>query len=168
MPEAAHWHTLLRFARDYSFRDLKSNNSILLGNGSTHPWVQPFEAKMGIRWQYDKAGGTYYPVDTGPNKTYRPAAAGDTREGYCSISLLPNLGGTGNVLIVAGTGGSALNAAADFLADENAISGLLAKVGSAGPYFEALIRITGRSTLPRDASIVIARAVLPSRRALEQ
>jgi hypothetical protein len=155
MPESAHWHTLLRFARDYSFRDLKSNNSILIGNSRTNPWVQPFETRMGIRWQYDKAGGTYYPVDSRSNmKSYR--TGGDTHEGFCSIALLPNLGGTGNVLIVSGTGGSALNAAADFLADESAIQALEAKAG-AGPYFEALIRLTGRSTLPRDASLVIVR-----------
>lgn len=158
MPEAAHWRTVLRFARDYSFRDLKSNSSILVGNSSGNPWVQPFEAKMGLRWQYDKASGTYYPVDTTASKSYRPAG-GDTHEGYCSIALLPNLGGTGNVLIVAATGGSALNAAADFMGDEHAISTLLAKLGSGTGYFEALIRLTGRSTLPRDASIVILRPV---------
>jgi hypothetical protein len=158
MPESAHWHTLLRFARDYSFRELKSNNSILVGNSRTNPWVQPFEARMGLRWQFDKAAGTYYPVDTGQNmKSYPPAAVGDTHEGYCSFALLPNLGGTGNVLIVTGTGGSALNAAADFLADDTALSGLQARVAGTGPYFEALIRLTGRSTLPRDASIVIVR-----------
>ena len=32
------------------------------------------------------------------------AADGDTHQGYGSIALLPNLGGTGNVLIVTGTG----------------------------------------------------------------
>jgi hypothetical protein len=157
MPESAHWHTLLRFARDYSFRELKSNNSILLGNSRTNPWVQPFEARMGIHWHYDKASGTYFPADG--SKIYRQTVAGDTHEGYCSIAMLPNLGGTGNVLVVAATGGSALSAAADFLADENSISALQSKLGSGGPYFEALIRLTGRSTLPRDASIVISRRI---------
>jgi hypothetical protein len=159
MPESAHWSTLLRFARDYSFRELKSNNSILLGNGRTNPWVQPFETRMGIHWQYDKSSGTYFPANAG--QIYRQAVAGDVHEGYCSIALLPNLGGTGNVLVVAATGGSALSSAADFLADESSISSLQAKLGGGGPYFEALIRLTGRSTLPRDASIVIARRIKP-------
>ena len=78
MPEWAHWHTLLRFARDYSFRELKSNNSILLGNSRTNPWVQPFETRMSIRWQYDKSAGIYYPLDTAQNRSYRPGGAGDT------------------------------------------------------------------------------------------
>jgi hypothetical protein len=163
MPEWSHWHALLRFARDYSFRDLKSSSSILIGTGRTNPWVQPFESRMGLRWQYDKAAGAYYPVDTAQNmKVYRPGLVGDTHEGYCSIALLPNLGGTGDVLIVSGTGGSALNAAADFLGDEAAISGLLAKTHSGGRYFESLIRLSGRSTLPRDASVVIARPLQPT------
>ena len=73
MPEAARWHPVLRFARDYTFRDLKANNSILLGNSRTNPWVQPFEAKLGIRWRYDQAGNVDYPVDTWQNmKVYRP------------------------------------------------------------------------------------------------
>jgi hypothetical protein len=150
---------VLRFARDYSFRELKSGSSILVGNGRTNPWVQPFEAKLGIRWQYDASNSVYYPVDTwGQMKSYRPAGPGSPHEGYCSISLLPNLGGTGNVLIVSGTGGSAMNTAADFLADDGAVSQLRAKLAGT-TYFEALVRLTGRSTLPRDASIVIARAV---------
>jgi len=164
MPEAAEWRTVLRFARDYSFRELKSNNAILLGNSRTNPWVQPFESRLGIRWQYDQAGNIYYPVDTWDRlKSYRPGEAAHTREdsheGYCSIALLPNLGGAGNVLIVSGTGGSAMNAAADYLADDRAISGLRARVGSEGPYFEALIRLTGRSTLPRDASMIVCRTL---------
>jgi hypothetical protein len=158
MPEAARWRTVLRFARDYSFRELKANRAILLGNGRTNPWVQPFEAKLGIRWEYDKAAGIYYPVDTWDKmKSYLPGGPGATHEGYCSIALLPNLGGTGNVLIVSATGGSAMNAAADYLADDHAVSQLSGKIS--GRYFEALIKLTGRSALPRDASIVLARAL---------
>jgi len=158
MPEFASWRQMLRFARDYSFRELKANNSLLVGNGRTNPWIQPFEPKLGIRWQYDKSGGVYFPVDSfNSGKSYQSAA----HEGCCSLALLPNLGGTGNVLIVSGTGGSALNAAADFLADERAVSRLRAGLPGSGefPYFEALIRLGGRSTLPRDSTIVLARAV---------
>jgi hypothetical protein len=152
MPEAAHWHTVLRFARDYSFRELKGNNSVLLGNGRTNPWVQPFEGRLGLRWHYDKDKSTYYPVDTWDQM--RSYGSG---EGYGSIARLPNLGGTGNVLIVSATGGSAMNAAADFLADNTSMSSLEAELGSGRPYFEALIRMTGRSALPRDAAIVFCR-----------
>jgi hypothetical protein len=77
------------------------------------------------------------------------------------VSLLPNLGQTGNVLNVAGTGGSALSACADFLADEESVARLRrflpAAKGGVFPTFEALVRVRGRITLPKDASVVLCR-----------
>jgi hypothetical protein len=152
----------LRFARDYTFRDLKADNAILLGNGRTNPWLQPFEAKLGIRWQFDKTESVYYPVDTWQaNGSYLTGQPGETHEGYFSIALLPNLGGTGNVLLISATGGSATNSAADFLSDERSLSDLRrhlpAKKDGVFPPFESLIKTKGRSTLPHDVSIVFCR-----------
>lgn len=154
--------TLLRFARDYSFRELKANNSILLGNSRSNPWMEPFEARLGLRWNFDTATGNYFPVDSwNAGKKYQPSGPGDAREGYCAISLLPNLGQTGNVLMITGTGGSAVSAGADFLADEASVASLRrslpAKENRLFPPFEALLRVKGRSALPRDATIVICR-----------
>jgi hypothetical protein len=154
--------TLLRFARDYSFRELKANNAILLGNSRSNPWVEPFETRLGLRWIFDTATGTYFPVDSwDADKKYQPSGPGDTHEGYCAISLLPNLGHTGNVLIIAGTGGSAVNAGAGFLADESSVAALRRRLPATQnglfPPFEALIRVKGRSALPRDATIVVCR-----------
>ena len=143
--------TNLQFARDYNFRGLKSDNAVLLGNSRANPWVEPFESKMGLRWNYDKASNLYTPVDTVAGKTYAP---GEMREGYSILALLPNLGGTGNVLIVTATGGSAMNATADFLSDEHALQQLQsARQGAA--YFEALLRLKGRGA--RDTTIVTCR-----------
>ena len=154
--------TLLRFARDYSFRELKANNAILLGNSRSNPWMEPFEARLGLRWIFDKATGNYFPVDSwNADKKYQPSEPGETRGGYCAISLLPNLGQAGNVLIMSATGGSAVSAGADFLADEASVAvlrrSLPAKQNGRFPPFEALIRVKGRSALPRDATIVICR-----------
>jgi len=145
-----------RFARDYSFRELKADSAVLLGASHSNPWIEPFEPKMGIRWNFDKTGSAYYPADVRPGgATYH---AGD---GYFSVTLLPNLGGSGNVLIVSSTGGSAINAGADFLSDEPALAALRKKLPSARdhafPYFEALVRVKGRSAQPRDATVVICR-----------
>jgi hypothetical protein len=155
--------TALRFARDYSFRELRADNAVLLGNRRSNLWVEAFEPKVGLRWTYDAAGESYYPVDTwNGGKSYHSDTSGDTREGYCGISLLPNLGGTGTVLIVSGTGGSSINGGADFLADEHALSALRKKLPTAKdkqfPYFEALIRVEGRSASPRNSTIVLCRA----------
>jgi hypothetical protein len=154
----------LVFARDYSFHALKSDNAVLLGNPRSNPWMEPFLPRTGLRWMYDKATATYYPVDTWAGtepKIFRGADVNEVREGYCAISLVPNLGGNGNVLMISATGGSAFNAAADFLADEPAMArlrqSLPAAKDNAFPYFEALVRVKGRSSQPKDAVVVVSR-----------
>jgi hypothetical protein len=158
-------HTNLVFARDYSFHGLKNDSAVLMGNPHSNPWIEPFLPRLGLRWQFDKATGTYYPVDTWAGaelKIYRNADAAETREGYVAISLVPNLGGNGNVLIVSATGGSAFNAAAAYLADEASLvklrQSLPAAKGGAFPNFEALVRVKGRSSQPKDSVLVIGRA----------
>jgi hypothetical protein len=152
------------FARDYTFHALKGDNAILLGNLRSNPWMEPFLAHTGLRWQYDKAAGTYFPVDTWAGteaKAFRNPDSQEGREGYCAITLLPNLGGTGNVLMLTATGGSAFNAAADFLGDESAMArlrqGLPATKDGTFPYFEALVRVKGRSSLARDSVVAVCR-----------
>ena len=155
-------HPNLRFARDYSFRELKANNAILLGNGRSNPWVQPFEGKLVLRWEFDKAEGVYYPVDTRqPARSLRTGRPGEAHEGYFSLALLPNLGGTGNVLLVAATGGSATSAAADFLADEKSMNDLrrMLPAGNSAvfPPFEALVKTQSRSGGGRETRIEFCR-----------
>ena len=152
----------LRFARDYSFRELKANNAVLIGNSRSNPWVDPFEPKLGIRWIFDKTSAVYDRVDTwNGGKGFQTHGPGDPRESFFSIALVPNLGGSGNVLIISGTGGSAINAGADFLADEASMTSLRqrlpATAGRPFPPFEALIKVKGRSSGPRDATILVCR-----------
>ncbi len=151
----------LHFARDYSFRELQINNAVLLGNRVSNPWIEAFQDRLGLRWKYDADRGAYYPIDTwsaGGGSEDRFRTAGD---GYAAIAMLPNLSGKGAVLILSTSGGSALNAAGDFLADNESVThlkNLLPRTqGDKLSYFEALLRIKSRSRISRDTSIVICR-----------
>jgi hypothetical protein len=159
IPGLGHQQSNLRFARDYSFRDLKANNAVLLGNARFNPWIEPFLPKLGVRWMFDSLKGSYYPVDSWGSFTSEPT--GEARDGYFSVALLPNLGGTGSVLIVSGTGGSALNAAGGFLADERGLSELRSRLPNpkerSFPYFEALLNVRGRNSQPRNVNMVLCR-----------
>jgi len=151
----------LRFARDYSFRELKADNVILVGNSHTNPWIESFEPKVGLRWNFDAATGVYFPVDSWSGaKAYRADPSGEAHEGFCAIALLPNLGGA-NVLTIAGTGGSAINSSIAFLSDERSLSDLRKRFGAADnhpfPYFELLLIVKGRTASVSDARIDIAR-----------
>jgi hypothetical protein len=86
---------------------------------------------------------------------------GEPPVGYAIIALFPNMGGTGTVLSISGTGGSAMTGALAFLSDDHLMSQLHAQLNAGAkepfPYFEALLKIASRNSLPRDASVVIAR-----------
>jgi hypothetical protein len=170
MAHAVQSDTKVRFARDYSYRELKSDNAVLLGNVASNPWIEPFQDHQTLRWKFDIGQANYYPVDTtaptANQDKFRSSAQPDRpREGYATLSLFPNLSGTGSVLIISATGGNATNAALDFLSDEHLMEQLRAQLaqnkGGAFPYFETLIRVGSRNTLPRDVSIVIARPLHP-------
>jgi hypothetical protein len=170
MARAVQSDTKVRFARDYSYREMKSDNAVLLGNVASNPWIEPFQDHQTLRWKFDAAQANYYPVDTtapaaDQEKFHSSAQPDRPHEGYATLSLFPNLSGTGSVLIISATGGTATNAALDFLSDEHLMEQLRAQLaqnkGGAFPYFETLIRVGSRNTLPRDVSIVIARPLHP-------
>jgi hypothetical protein len=104
------------FARDFSFRQLKSGNMILLGTRQSNPWIQSFDSHLTLRWKFDPALDGYYQwnISASPSEadTFRSGANSfKTHEGYASVAFLPNPGGTGNVLIISGTGGAAVSTA---------------------------------------------------------
>jgi hypothetical protein len=167
MAGALHNTPKLYFARDFSFRELKADNAILLGNSRSNPWIEPFEAHMALQWKFDTSMGAYYPVDSSgdvpdENKYHVSSQNGEPRELYATVSLLPNLSGTGKVLIISGTGGAAVGSALDFLSDGNSLSQLRSRLPQANsaefPFFEALLRMKSRNSLSRDTTVVICRS----------
>lgn len=158
------------FARDFSFRQLRSGNMVLLGTRQSNPWIQSFDSYLTLRWKFDPALDGYYPMDitasaSDAEKFRSGADSLKTHEGYASVAFLPNLGGTGNVLIISGTGGAAVSAALEFLNDETAMSQLRSRLKppekNAFPYFEILLRIEKGSSLPRNVTIVLSRSPHP-------
>ena len=151
----------VRFARDYSFREIKSDNAVLLGNLTSNPWIEPFDGHQTLHWKFDPDRASYYPVDSTTTDQAKYHANGQPVEGYAIVSLFPNLGGTGTVLIISGTGGSAMGGALAFLTDEHMLSDLRTKLNAKAngqfPYFEALLQIGSRNTIPRDTRILVAR-----------
>lgn len=160
----------IEFARDFSFRQLKSGNMILLGTRQSNPWIQSFDSNLVLRWKFDPALDGYYPIDISASPSemdkLRPSAeSATTREGYASAAFLPNLGGTGNVLIISGSGGAAASAALYFLNDETSMSQLRSRLKGEEkgpfPYFETLLRIEKGGSLPKNVTIVLSRSPQP-------
>ncbi|HTD21813.1 MAG TPA: hypothetical protein VK738_04115 [Terriglobales bacterium] len=167
-------HTVVRFPKEYSRRRLQMFNAIMLGNGNSNPWIQLFDKQVGLRWKYDGASESYYPVDTwatgAEQDQYRiPKQNGNEEESYAIIALLPSPGKKGNVAIISCMSPQDYSSTGDFLTFEDYMwkfrwrlqqNGDIAR--SAGknsfPYFEALLRITRRPMAPADISVVTYRA----------
>ena len=154
----------VQFARDFSFHQLKSGEVILLGSAGSNPWIQPFENSLTVHWLYAPELDSYYPVDTavgpaGANQ-FRPGPQGTReRESYATVAFLPNLGGTGNVLILSATGGTAAAAALAFTTDPTAMAQLASRLPQARgePHFEALLRVT-KGAGPRNVQLLLLRS----------
>jgi hypothetical protein len=145
-PEAIPDRTEIRFARDLELKDLKESNVILAGSEEADPWLSTISPGMnfvvhdhtgtdslGVENKQPKAGEkTVYPYDP-HNPDHR---------GMATISYLPNLNGTGNLLVVQGFSVAGTQAAAEFVTngrDFDVLMRTYAGNRSKLPHFEILL-----------------------------
>jgi hypothetical protein len=112
----------LSYARDVRVGDLKEANVILIGAAAANPWVELFESKMNFVFadahirQYTVLNRT----PTGTEPASWTANYDDVQHRvYGVVGFLPNLGGTGSVLILEGTSMAGTECAWDFVADDS-------------------------------------------------
>jgi len=129
LPEAMQGQTQIRYARDLKLDDLKGNNIILVGAKEANPWVELFEQHM--NFAFDDKRDTYDFVVTnkspqpGEAPTYKMVPSDPAHRAYALVALLPNLNGTGKVLIVEGSTMAGTDAASDFAFDGTKLASLL-------------------------------------------
>ena len=167
---ASRWgNTSIRSARTAQIQDFKNANVILLGSPRSNPWASLFEQQLNFRFDRDESTGTALVRNQSPlpgeQKSYRTNRPGESGEEYSFIALVPNLRGTGNVLLIAGMSGESTEAAGEFVTDPETCSRLLQRLGNSKtghiPYFEALLQSNTVADVARRASIVSIR-ILPS------
>jgi len=160
--------TNIRYARFLSVREFKTGNFILVGSRRGIPWEQLFESQLNFAMEEDRARHTYFFLNKSPKgdepATYQPL---DTKEGdtYADIALLPNLAGTGYVLILSGIDMAGTEAAGELVSSPE-FSDVLNKMlgpGSGGEpaqYIEMLMQakaVAGTTQAPK----IVAYRVLP-------
>ena len=160
LPEFISNRTEIRFARFVSTEDLKRSNVILLGSVHTNPWVGLFDKELNFRPQYtdevDNSSIVNLQPRTGEQKVYR----NDPTRTYALVDYLPNLSGTGHVLILQGLSMAGTQAAADVLFNASEIRPVLEKAtlpnGTLKP-FELLIETDNVGATSPGARIVASR-----------
>lgn len=158
---------LLRYSRDMQLSDFKDHNVILLGSPIANPWVNLLGKSLSFEFGIDEKWRGYI-RDTKPRAGERAAytmttRSGETGEAYAVVAFLPNVTGSGSVLVVAGTTGEGTQAAGEFISDESRASKALRAMGidPFGPprYFEILLKVQAVAGSPSQSAVVAERVI---------
>jgi hypothetical protein len=152
----------LRFARDYTPEALKRDNVILIGSRKSNPWVDFFQDQLEFTMGYDSAihqsGVFNLHPKPGELQFYPEPQDPGTNVGYGVVAFLPNVGQTGDALIIEGTDSQATEAAGEFVTNEASMASLKRQLNSKTfPYFQVLLKTSRLSGTPFTAQIITLR-----------
>lgn len=156
-----------RYARYLDPHEFNTGNFILIGSYKSVPWVHLFENQMAF-FMEKNPGVPYYvfrnrPPHALPATVFAPR---DPSESYADVALVPNLSGTGNVLMLEGINMEATEGAGEFLLRKDFMEKLSRAAqgnGSVSPYFELILQTKVLAGTPRTSKIVYWKPVTPSK-----
>jgi hypothetical protein len=138
-----------QYARDVRPNDLKNGNSILLGAAESTPWVELFERNMHFSYSCDRLALICSVINKSPvgnePRRWDSAISDQEHKVYGVVAFLPNLSGTGNTLLLEGTGMAGTEAAWDFVSDDSQFLPFLNKIrrpDHSVPHFEVVLGTT--------------------------
>ena len=165
----------IRTARSMRLRDFQTDDDfILLGSPLSNPWVQMFSNELDFRFIFTNESSLQSIENVHPRtnelKIYNPQGPGFGRNpatgiAYAVVAFLQNPRQSGNVLILAGTGAEATEAAARLVTDASNLPIALKNCDDAsnGPLmnFELLIKVDIMAGSPTNTNVAACHR-LPS------
>jgi hypothetical protein len=150
LPEVRPERLVLRYARDFQIDDVRNGNAILIGSNDANPWVSLFEQQLNFQFaQGNEFGGSGTIINMHPlpgERDWYASVTGDTaHHTYGVIAFLPNLEGTGHVLLIEGVNMAGTQAAGDFLLSPEEMQPILERASDAHGKlhrFEVLLETT--------------------------
>jgi hypothetical protein len=120
LPEVVPERLMIRYARDLRIDDLRGSNAILIGSIDSNPWVYLFQQQLNFQFlQGADFGGSGTIVNrhplSGEQMSYASVPNDPSLRTYGVAAYVPNLDGTGHVLIVEGINMAGTQAAGTFL-----------------------------------------------------
>ncbi len=163
---------LIQHARQIAARDLRSGDFILLSAPIASPWISLFEDKLNFHIRYRFKKDSSSPDSEFLNRQPLPgekplyaAGASVPQFGmtYGLIARVPNLTGTGKVLLLCGLRYTGLEAAGEYATDPKFAAELarLLHVNDVSqlPDFEVLLETYSLDGAPRDVKVVAFRRI---------
>jgi hypothetical protein len=136
LPEVLPDRLMIRYARDLRIDDLRTGNVILLGSADANPWVDLFQKQLNFQFSPGiPFGGSAVIINQHPlpheQSTYASGEPNDpVRHTYGVIAYVPNLDGTGHVLLIEGINMAGTQAAGSFLLSPTAMQSVLEHASS--------------------------------------
>ena len=156
--------TEIRYARDLQLEDLKQKNLILIGSLDADPWLELFQGKMNFVLNDDETEAPLGVIDRRPGpgeqSEYMYTDHPPHSRGYATIAFLPNISGTGNVLVVQGFTLADTQAASEFITNDGDFDSLLSPVmhkGNVFPHFEILLSTINVNGTPSHPTVLACR-----------
>lgn len=177
----------IRYSRYLDPREFKTGNFILLGSRQSNPWDGLFEPQLNFYLDHDTKTHRYRMGNRSPlpgEQTYYASSPSPppgeqaqygsfpddkgVEESYAYLALMPNLSGTGYVLIVSGINMADTEAAGELVSSPGFSATLLRILSSKGgkpsaPYVELLLQSTVTSGTARVSKIVAYRLITPQK-----
>jgi len=163
----------IRYARYLDTREFMTGNFMLIGSRRGVPWIQLFESQLNFYLEQDERTHCYRFLNRSPKSGEQvyygaPTPGANVEDSYADIAILPNLTGTGTMLIVSGITMEATEAAGELVAS-NEFSTALAKMlrerpaGASMPYAEILLETKTMPGTARVSKIICHRLLTPQR-----
>lgn len=164
LPEFNPQRSILRFPRDLHMDDLKHSNAVILGSKDSNPWAAIGESGANFRI-IDRSGMQGASVI---NVNPRPGEAASyvshwnepAHETYALISYLPNISGTGHLLLLQGLDAAGTQAAAETAFHPEAIAQILRQATRADGslrHFEILLHTTSIESNAMGTQVIATR-----------
>jgi hypothetical protein len=163
-PEFDPQRVLLRFPRDLRIDDLKTANALILGSANSNPWAALGDAKTNFRIvpSDDMEGAAIVNAQpiAGEQHSYQSHWSEPSHDTYALILFVPNLSGTGHLLVVEGLDIAGTEAAAELLFHPESIASIMEHAkrpdGSLRP-FEILLRTTSIQSNAEGTQVIASR-----------
>ena len=154
----------LRFPRDLRLDDLKNANAVLIGSVGSNPWASIGDSSANFRIVYHQGmqGATIMNMHPLPGEasSYLSHWNEPAHDTYALIAFLPNLGGTGHLLLLQGLDVAGTQAAAETILRPEAIDAILQRAtrpdGSLR-FFEILLRSTSIESNSAGTQVIASR-----------
>jgi len=154
----------LRFPRDLRLDELKNANAVIIGSAGSNPWAAIASENTNFHVAFRQGMKGAEIINTKPNQgeaeSYESHWSEPVHETFAVISFVPNLSGSGCLLLLQGLDVAGTQAAAEALFHSDATASILkaaTRPDGSLRFFEILVRSTSIQSNAMDTQVIASR-----------